>query len=140
MSRTSYTSEMEVCRILSHSKMHREMLSITIAATLFVCAVECGARTSGDTLASMSGISALNGKINDSATALNCALISPLGSATLYYWTLHNTVTGYVKKSAQGGARRKTAAWIGARDSCHCIRHLRPRQVRQHSGWPIPDL
>jgi hypothetical protein len=64
--------------------MHGEILSTTNAATLFVCAVECGARTSGVTLASMSGLSALNGKMNDSATALNCALISPLGSATLY--------------------------------------------------------
>src|ERR1019366_5744186 len=38
------------------------------------------------------------------------------------------------------GAGKKTAAWIGALEPCRCTRRPRPRQVRQHSGWPIPDL
>jgi len=34
---------------------------------------------------------------------------------------------------------QKTAAWLDARDPCRCSRRLRPRQVRQHSGWQVPD-
>jgi len=56
------------------------------------------------------------------------------------YRISHNRVTQWVKKGAPRGAGKKTAAWIGAHEPCRCARRLRPRQVRQHSGWPIADL